>query len=72
MDAALGEDDQISSRLAQLGFLAGERVCVLRRGAGGREPLAVQVGATVFALRLAEAECIWVSTQVSIQVNRRD
>jgi ferrous iron transport protein A len=33
-------------------------VQVLRRGPGGREPLAVRVGDTLFALRRAEARCI--------------
>ena len=47
-------------RLAELGFIAGEEVCVLHRGPGGREPIAVQVGDTVFALRLYEANCILV------------
>lgn len=47
-------------RLGELGFIAGEPVHMLRRGPGGREPLAVQVGDTLFALRLLEAECIEV------------
>jgi len=47
-------------RLGELGFIAGEPVHVLRRGPGGREPLAVRVGDTQFALRLAEAACIQV------------
>jgi ferrous iron transport protein A len=47
-------------RLGELGFIGGEPVQVLRRGPGGREPLAVQVGQTLFALRLLEAECIEV------------
>ncbi|MDT7836173.1 FeoA family protein [Aquabacterium sp. OR-4] len=47
-------------RLRELGFLPGEPVKVLRRGPGGREPLAVQVGDTLFALRLAEARCVLV------------
>ena len=47
-------------RLGELGFIAGERVTLLRRGPGGREPLAVQVGDTIFALRLIEADCIAV------------
>jgi len=38
-------------------------VRVLRRGPGGREPLAVQVGETLFALRLLEAQCIEVQAQ---------
>jgi ferrous iron transport protein A len=33
----------------------------LRRGPGGREPLAVLVGETLFALRWVEAQCIEVS-----------
>ena len=36
----------------------GEPLHLLRRGPGGREPLAVQVGDTLFALRRVEAECI--------------
>jgi ferrous iron transport protein A len=47
-------------RLGELGFIAGEPVRVLRRGPGGREPLAVQIGETLFALRLVEAQCIKV------------
>lgn len=47
-------------RLGALGFIAGEPVQMLRRGPGGREPLAVQVGETLFALRLLEAQCIEV------------
>lgn len=47
-------------RLGELGFIAGEPVQLLRRGLGGREPLAVQVGETLFALRLLEAQCIEV------------
>lgn len=52
--------DATLRRLAELGFIPGEPVLMLRRGPGGREPLAVQVGETQFALRLLEAECIEV------------
>ncbi len=54
-------DDSHRRRLAELGFLPGEPVQVLRRGPGGREPLAVRIGDAVFALRLAEAHHIAVS-----------
>jgi ferrous iron transport protein A len=54
-------DAQMLRRLAELGFLPGEPVQVLRRGPGGREPLAVQIGETLFALRRVEAECVEVS-----------
>ena len=47
-------------RLGELGFIAGEAVQVLRRGPGGRDPIAVRVGDTLFALRRAEARCIEV------------
>lgn len=49
-------------RLGELGFLPGEPVQVLHRGPGGREPLAVVLGDTMFALRLLEARCITVCT----------
>lgn len=49
-------------RLGELGFLLGEPVQVLHRGPGGREPLAVVLGDTMFALRLVEARCITVRT----------
>lgn len=48
-------------RLAELGFLPGEPVQVIQRGPGGREPLAVRVGETLFALRLVEARCVRVA-----------
>ena len=51
-------------RLGELGFIPGEPVQVLRRGPGGREPLAVRVGDTLFALRLAEARCVEVNVEV--------
>lgn len=47
-------------RLGELGFLPGEPVQLLRCGPGGREPLAVQIGDTLFALRRAEARAIEV------------
>lgn len=60
--AAQGKNNQSGQlqRLAELGFMAGETISVLRRGPGGREPIAVQVGDTVFALRRHEASCIQV------------
>src|SRR3982750_4427998 len=47
-------------RLGELGFLPGEPLQLLRRGPGGREPLAGVIGETMFALRLLEAQCIEV------------
>lgn len=48
-------------RLGELGFIPGEPVQLVQRGPGGREPLAVLVGETMFALRWLEADCIEVS-----------
>ena len=56
----VGADAALLQRLAEIGFVAGEPVQLLRRGPGGREPLAVQVGETLFALRLLEARCVEV------------
>lgn len=47
-------------RLGELGFLPGEPVQLLRRGPGGREPIAVLIGDTMFGLRLLEAQCVEV------------
>ncbi len=52
-------------RLGELGFIPGEPVQVMRRGPGGREPLAVLVGETLFALRLIEAQCVEVTVGVA-------
>jgi ferrous iron transport protein A len=50
-------------RLGELGFLPGEPLQLIRRGPGGREPLAVVIGETMFALRLLEAQCIEVKLE---------
>jgi ferrous iron transport protein A len=50
-------------RLAEIGFIPGEPVQLLRRGPGGREPLAVLIGDTLFGLRLLEAQCIEVDVE---------
>ena len=53
-------NDATLRRLGELGFIPGEPVQLLRRGPGGREPLAVVIGDTLFGLRLLEAQCIEV------------
>ena len=63
--SASAEIDAVAlRRLGELGFLPGEPVQLLRRGPGGREPLAVLIGETMFALRLLEAQCIEVRLDV--------
>lgn len=51
----------LSRRLAELGFLPGERLRIVARGLLGREPIAVRIGTGTFALRLFEAACIRVA-----------
>lgn len=59
--AGTGVDAATLRRLEELGFIDGEPVQVMRRGPGGREPIAVRVGDTLFALRLVEAQCVEVT-----------
>ena len=59
--AASADVDAVAlRRLGEIGFIPGEPVQLLRRGPGGREPLAVLIGDTLFGLRLLEAQCIEV------------
>lgn len=46
--------------LDDLGFVPGEAVQLLVRGLPGGDPLVVRVGASTYALRGAEAGCVWV------------
>lgn len=62
-------DPQLLRRLGELGFLPGEPVQLMRRGPGGREPLAVQVGETFFALRQVEAHCVEVRLEASAELD---
>ncbi len=57
--AASLEMADLEERLAEIGFLAGERVRLLARAILGG-PLAVRVGSDTFALRPAEAVCVRV------------
>ncbi len=51
---------QLVLRLIEIGFLPGERVRVVAHGHPGREPIAVRLGHTTFALRRFEADFIRV------------
>jgi Fe2+ transport system protein FeoA len=53
-------DRQLVLRLLELGFVPGERVQVVREGRHRRDPLAVRLGHTTFALRRHEAAFIQV------------
>lgn len=58
--ALCAEGEALLRRLADLGFVPGEYVRVVARGALGGEPLAVRVGRSTFALRRHEAACVQV------------
>lgn len=57
---APGHAPEWSRWLEEIGFLPGERVAVMTRGAFGGDPLVVRVGMSTFALRRAEAACVLV------------
>lgn len=54
------QDDSVTLRLKELGFLPGALLKVIGFGLMGSDPLAVQVNGTKFALRRAEAAKIGV------------
>ncbi len=53
-------DIALIQRLAEIGFVPGEKVKVIAHGHPGREPIAVRIGGTTFALRRFEADYIYV------------
>lgn len=61
-EAAGAEQLAIKIRLLELGFAAGERIRVVAESFPRRDPMAVRVGNTIFALRRAEAALIQVTT----------
>ena len=54
------EGGDLGLRLLELGFVEGESLRVIAHGYPGREPLAVRIGSTTFALRRFEAEHVLV------------
>jgi ferrous iron transport protein A len=61
-----GADTGLARRLLELGFLPGERIRVVAQGPIARDPLAVRVGDSTFALRRVEAACIRVETGIEV------
>ena len=53
-------DRGLIQRLVEIGFVPGEKVKVIAHGHPGREPIAVRIGGTTFALRRFEADYIYV------------
>ena len=58
--ASASEGGDVGLRLLELGFVEGEPLQVVARGYPGREPIAVRVGNTTFALRRFEADHVLV------------
>ena len=58
--AGAAHDDETVLRLTEIGFVPGETVRVVAYGFPGREPIAVRVGRSTFALRAHEAALVMV------------
>lgn len=56
--ADTGEQSGLSLRLLELGFVPGESVRVVAESFPGRDPMAVRIGNTTFALRRHEAALV--------------
>jgi ferrous iron transport protein A len=56
---------ELLRRLVEIGFLPGERVRIVARGALGGAPLAVRIGTSTFALRRLEARCVQVALRTA-------
>ena len=54
------DGDAIGLRLQELGFVEGEPLRIVAHGYPGREPIAVRIGNTTFALRRFEADHVLV------------
>lgn len=54
---------ELALRLLEIGFVEGEPVRVVAHGHPGREPVAVRLGGTTFALRRFESERVLVEIE---------
>lgn len=57
-------DPALIQRLVEIGFIPGEKVKVIAHGHPGRQPIAVRIGGTTFALRRFEADYVYVVADV--------
>jgi len=65
--ASVGDSvgSSIVRRLLELGFVAGERIEVIEEVRPGRDPIAVRIGSSMFALRRREAQAVLVQVEAS-------
>jgi len=59
-DPASVQERELVLRLIEIGFVPGETLRVIAHGQPGREPIAVRLGGTTFALRRREADYVRV------------
>ena len=60
-DSDVPEQIAAKTRLMELGFVPGERIRVIAESFPHRDPIAVRIGNTTFALRRHEAELVQVT-----------
>ena len=65
---AEAQDRHVALRLAEIGFVPDQPVCIMVRGAWGGDPLAVRIGHATFALRRHEAALVQVMPQADAPV----
>ncbi len=65
-EAVGAEQLAIKIRLLELGFAAGEKIRVVAESFPRRDPMAVRVGNTTFALRRAEAAMVQVTSDLAL------
>lgn len=56
-------DSSLARRLLELGFIAGERIEVIEEVRPGRDPIAVRIGSSMFALRRREAAAVLIQVE---------
>jgi ferrous iron transport protein A len=64
--ATSADQEHTLLRLLEIGFLPGERVRLMACSLPGRDPLAVRVGHSTFALRRHEAALVTVSGEEGV------
>lgn len=57
-------------QLEDIGFITGEPVTLMARGAFGGDPLVIRIGLSTFALRKAEAACVLVDVLVDASTDK--
>jgi ferrous iron transport protein A len=58
-----GAGSTIARRLLEVGFVPGERIEIIGEIRPGGDPIAVRIGASIFALRRREAQAVMVQLE---------